>query len=225
MATFIILAEMQHLFWRRNLKKSWVGAGAALGLTLWVWLSKLREVGIFRSFSFCKGSSWKDSRAGLVGYGQCSCIGLHTQTGPPFWHLILCGYHLENLNNFILQCVFCKWGLMTTKQELGFGVLTHSRLICPRLRLGCWPLHPGGGAGGRGASVYIQGKPGSRIDLMGWIIGGSRVPMNTLSLWVSSWLREWEVKYKLRRYNDSSREMTEGRKRFLHGFCSRGLIV
>lgn len=103
-------------FLEKKFEKIWVGGGVAQGLQLWVWLLiKLLEVGIFRSFSFSKGSGWKDSRAGLMGYGRCSRIGLHT----PFWHLILCGYHLEILNNFILQCVFCKWRLMTAEQERG----------------------------------------------------------------------------------------------------------
>lgn len=117
-------------------------------------------MGIFRSFSLSKGSGWKDSRAGLMGCGRCSCIGLHTQMGSPFWHLILCGYHLEILNSFILQCVFCKWRLMTAEQERGFGVLTHSRLICPGWDLASDSFTLGMALGGVGLQCIYRGSQG-----------------------------------------------------------------
>lgn len=83
------------------------------------------------------------------------------RTSHSLWHLILCGYHLEILNNFILQCVFCKWRLMTAEQEGGVWSPDSQQANLPRLRFGFTAPSPLGMALGGVGLQCIQGQPGS----------------------------------------------------------------
>ena len=78
--------------------------------------------------------------------------------------------------------------------------------------------------GGGDFSVYtggarVQSRP---HGLNYWWVLGAYEHSFLVSVLMTKWRK---AKYKLRRYSDSSREMKEGRKSFLHGFCTRGLIV
>ena len=106
-ANSILVKFLQQLdvmfFLEKKVGKSWAGAGRGSEFDFLVNFLKWGLLGLSPS-----ASDQAERTVGLASWDVAVVYDPTLRWGPHSWHLMLCGCHLEILNNFTFEFVFCE---------------------------------------------------------------------------------------------------------------------